>query len=116
MSNAMKPPMPGGPPPGGDALTQNRSMLNPVDAGMAIEEGSIGPDMTVGQWFGQMGITMDMPVTQALEKIKMQSQNATGLGKAQNIAGGSPGAPPGPPPGMGGGMPPQPAGLDGLMG
>lgn len=107
MSNAQIPPM-----PGGDALTQNRSMLNPGDAAMAMEEGSIGPDMTVGQWFGQMGITMDMPVTEALEKMKMQSQNATGLGKAQSMAGG---APPGPPPGMGGGMPP-PTGLDGLMG
>lgn len=116
----MSDPMRQGPPPvGGDSMSQNRSMLNPGDIAMASSEGSVGPGMTVGQWFGQMGITMEMPVTEALEKIKMQSQNATGLGKAKSLAAGAPpgmggppgmGAPPGAPPGM------PPAGLDGLMG
>lgn len=98
-----------------DALTQNRSVLNPGDMAMATAEGSVGPGMTVGQWFEQMGIKWETPVAEALEKIKMQSANATGLGKARSIAGAGPpagGAPPMPPPGEG--MPPQ--GLDGLMG
>lgn len=114
MSDALRPPMPGG-PPGGDALTQNRSMLNPGDMAMASAEGSIGQGMTVGQWFEQMGIKWETPVTEALEKIKMQSQNATGLGKAQSMAGGAP-APPMPPPGGGAPAGPPPQGLDGLMG
>jgi hypothetical protein len=117
MSSAMtQGPPPGMPPPGGDALTKNRSMLNPVDAGMAIDSGAIGPNMTVGQWFEQMGIKWETPVPEALEKIKMQASNSTGLGKARNMAppGAPPGMPPGgAPPGMGG---PPPAGLDGMMG
>lgn len=101
-----------------DALTQNRSVLNPGDMAMASAEGSIGPGLTVGQWFEQMGIKWETPVQEALEKIKMQSQNATGLGKAQSMAGAAGGAPPMPPPGGGmpGGMPQKPTGLDGLMG
>lgn len=99
-----------------DALTQNRSVLNPGDMAMSIDEGSVGQGTTVGQWFEKMGIKWETPLPEALEKIKLQSQNATGLGKAQSMAPpAAPAAPGGMAPGASGGMP-APQGLDGLMG
>ena len=119
----MMPPggMPEGPPPGGmdpvANMEQNRSMLNPADAAMSLQEGKIRPDMTVREFLQtNMGIDVDGPVTQLIEASKKQLQNRTAIGKAANMSQGGP--PPGPvgrPPAV----PPQrgmgPPGLGGLM-
>ncbi len=98
---------PGGPPP-------NSSVLNPGDMALAGAKGEIDPNMTVGQWLGQMGIRPNDPIGDALQKMKAQLQNATSIGKAQSAGGpppmGQPGAASAGPTG------PPPAGLDSLMG
>ncbi len=130
MSSPMRPPMgappgpsPMGPPPGGapagpDPATS--SMFNPADAAGMLASGSMNENMTVRQVFERMGIDVDEPVKVAAEKLKGQMQGATGLGKAQRMAGGAPpmGGPPGGPPpgGMGGPPPPGAPGLAGLPG
>ena len=105
-------------------MEKNRSMLNPADATMAMQEGKIRPDMTVREFLQtNMGIDVDGPVTQLIEASKKQLQNRTAIGKAANMGGSPGGAPPpgrmpqGRPaavqPGQGG---PPPGGLEGLMG
>ncbi len=101
----MGPPSPMGPPAGS-------SVLNPGDMALAGAKGEINPNMTVGQWLAQMGIRPEDPISEALEKMKAQAQNATGIGKAQSAAGPPAG---GPPPGAGPQGPP-PGGLESLMG
>ncbi|MFA5262020.1 MAG: hypothetical protein WC450_12425 [Candidatus Omnitrophota bacterium] len=118
------PRMMGGPPPGGAPggqdpvanMEQNRSLLNPADATMAMQEGKIDPNMSVRDFLQQnMGVDVDGPVTQLIEASKKQLQNRTAIGKAANM--GKPGQmPQGRPamvqPGQGG----PPPGLDSLMG
>ena len=107
-------------PPEGDPvknMEMNRSMLNPADATMAIQEGKVRPDMSVREFLEMnMGIDVDGPVTQLIEASKKQLQNRTAIGKAANM--GQPQGPPGPvgrpafvQPGQGMGPP----GLDSMM-
>ena len=125
MSDPRMMPPGGGPPPdmgGGDPVAnmeQNRSMLNPADATMMMQEGKIRPDMTVREFLqSTMGVDVDGPVTQLIEASKKQLQNRTAIGKAANMAGpqgpqGRPGRPAFVQPGQGG---PPPGGLDEMMG
>ena len=124
MSSMMPPPMGkpgmGGPPLGGDPIKENRSFGNPMDLAAMKTEGDITPDMSVEEFFTQLGIDVKGPVTQLTEFAQKQSQNKDALGKMGNIAksGGKPpgmGGPPPPPPGMGGPAGPPP-GMDGLLG
>lgn len=119
----MADPMMMGGMPGEDPVAnmeKNRSLLNPADATMAMQEGKIRPDMTVREFLQQnMGIDVDGPVTQLIEASQKQLQNRTAIGKAANMAGqgGPPQRGPGRPafvqPGQGG---PPPGGLDAMMG
>ena len=123
MSNMMPraggPPMggpPGGAPPGG----AGQSVFNPTDMAGMKATGAMNENMTIGQFYEQMGIKWETPLKEAGAIIKQQMQGSTPLGKAQNMAGASPGgmAPGGPSPG---GMPPSASpgsepGLAGLIG
>jgi hypothetical protein len=122
----------GGMPPGGPQMPQggagpspvekNLSMLNPGDAAMMAGSGKFTPDMTVRDYFKQLGIDVDGPVTQLVQLAQKQTQNANPINKMRNIAadtalqkGGQPPTMPGvkpmvAPPGQ-----PSPSGMEGLL-
>lgn len=99
-----------------DAVKQNMSIFNPVDAAAMREGGQFSPDMTVRDFFAQQGVDVDGPVTQLLQFVKDQAKKASPLGKMQAIAGG--GQPPQPQAGQGPSAPPPELGglLKGLRG
>lgn len=115
----MRPPMGGqmGGPGGGQEAMQNvdanRSMLNPTDGAMALQEGKIRPDMTFGEFCQtNMGIAWDEPLQSAIPKLQKQMQNRSSMGKMENISQGAGRPPGGMPPGQEPGMEP---GLDTMM-
>lgn len=99
----------GGAPPSGGGMPP-KTPLNPSDLGGMVGDGSVGPDMSVKQWFEKMGVDVNEPMSSAMEKIKSAAGGATGLGKAAQM-----GAPGGMPPAAGGMPPEEPQGLAGLM-
>lgn len=74
---------PGGSPPGG----MGGSVFNPNDMAIKKAIGQVNPNMTVGQWLAQMGISPDDPIQAALQKLKGQVQGASPDGKMQQMAG-----------------------------
>ena len=113
------------PPMGGegkgalDNFKKNRSLVNPVDSTMMMQDGTISPDMTIAEFFqNTMGLDVNTnTVTDMVKATKKNVGNANPLEKMKNLAGG---------PGMGqppaqappGGMPqaPQGGGLEDLIG
>lgn len=110
------PQMGGQPPPQNDArqnMEQNRSMLNPADATMMMQEGKFRPDMTVRDFLQEsMGVDVDGPVSQLIEASKKQLQNRSAIGKTANMAKGA-GRPAFVPPGQN--EPGMEPGLDAMM-
>lgn len=103
MSDIVKPPMGGAPTPpmgGRDAMSANRSMMNPMDAAAMQQSGTIKQGMTVRDYIEKVfKVSVDAPVEQLVEAAKRQGQNQTGMGKAAAMAQGGPPAPgPTPPP------------------
>ncbi|MDD5065352.1 MAG: hypothetical protein PHQ35_11415 [Phycisphaerae bacterium] len=71
-------------------VDENRSLLNPTDGAMAMQQGKLKQDMTFGQLCEQnFGISWDEPLTTAIPKLQKQMQNRTAAGKMQNIAKGA---------------------------
>ena len=87
-----------------DAISANRSMLNPQDAAvMSGPQGGMRPGMTIEEFLGQLGLSPQDPIEKLVEVQKMQLKNASPMGKMDSMAGG-PGmgtapAPSAPPPG-----------------
>lgn len=114
-----------------DPLQDNMSFDNPADLAamkQAKDSGQgkfagMNEQTTIRDFFGQLGIDVEGPVTQLAKFSKEQQQKGNPLGKMENIAGATPpgGAPPEMPPGMppgAGGPPPGaggPPGIDSLM-
>jgi len=88
-----------------DVMAQTQSVFNPTDMARMKETGQVGQGTTIGQYLEGMGIKWEDTLDIAAQKMKGQVQNASPLGKAQNMAG-----PEGPPP-----APAGSPGLDGLM-
>lgn len=92
---------------GGDAMKENRSMFNPTDVASMKQDvagmGGMGPDTTIRNYLGTMGIDVDGPVTQLTDFAKKQTDNADPLKKMQNMAG-KPSMGPAEPAPEGGGM------------
>lgn len=117
-----RPPM--GQPGGKDAISANRSIMNPVDTAAMATQGTIKPGMTVRDLIEKVfKVPIDAPVEQLTQAIKRQGQNQTGIGKVGAMAQGA--APQmGQPPPMPGRMPqgrptavPQPKqGINELLG
>ncbi len=100
-------PLPPQAPPGGgnpmDAVKQNMSIFNPVDATAMRESGEITPQTTIREFFASKGIDVDGPVTQLVQFVQDQAQKAQPINKMKAIAGqGQGGQPPAPPPDLGG--------------
>lgn len=126
----MIPGQPGGMPPqappmgGQDAISQNRSVMNPVDMAAMSTDGTVQPGMKVRDLIEKVfKVSIDAPVEELTAAIKRQGQNKTNVGKMQAMAGPGMGQPPqGPPPNrMAQGRPsavpqPSPQGLADLMG
>jgi len=85
-----------------DAISQNRSMLNPTDAAMAVKSGQVTPDMPVGTYLEQQfGVKWDDPLQVAAQKMGQSAQKASPMGKVRAMAQGDQPQ---------GARPPQPAG------
>lgn len=109
--------MPGGPSPGGppvDAegmkgqLKGMRSLFNPQDVVMMVQDGEIGGETTVIQLMAKLmeksGVDPNGPISQLGEMFKRQMRNADPVSKMRQLA--QRAGPGGGPPGMGG--PPAP--------
>lgn len=84
-----KPPM--GQPAGKDAISANRSIMNPVDTAAMMQEGTIKQGMTVRDLIEKVfKVPIDAPVEQLTQAIKRQGQNQTGIGKVGAMAQGAP--------------------------
>ena len=99
-----RPPM-GGMPPGGNAINQNRSIMNPTDTASMVSDGTITQGMKIRDYIEKvLKVSVEAPVEQLAEAIKRQGMNKTGIGKMSVMAQGGPpqmGAAPGmgqPPP------------------
>ena len=91
--------MPGGMPPTArppmagpkDAMSANRSIMNPVDAAAMAQTGTIKPGMTVRDLIEKVfKVSIDAPVEQLTQAIKRQGQNQSGIGKVGAMAQGGP--------------------------
>lgn len=87
--------MPGGMPPKAapprDAMSANRSILNPADTAAMVQNDSIKPGMTVRDLIENVfKVPIDAPVEQLTQAIKRQGQNQTGIGKVGAMAQGAP--------------------------
>lgn len=70
------------PPSGGDAISANRSIMNPTDMAAMATTGTISQGMTIKDYIEKViKVPIDAPVQQLAEAIKRQGQNQTGLGK-----------------------------------
>lgn len=116
MSDQMQRGMPG-------PVEKNLSGMTPSGAVLMGPKG--GPNTTVAQYLGQLGIDVNGPVQQLIDFAQKQQQNANPLQRVRNIAadaalqrggtpapGASPAAPPTEQPSPSG----SPGGLQGLMG
>ncbi len=111
MSDIQRPPMggPQSPPMGGrDAMSANRSIMNPMDMAAMAQTGTIKPGMTVRDLIEKVfKVPIDAPVEQLTQAIKQQGQNQSGIGKVGAMAQGGP-PQMGQPPGMGQPTPTRP--------
>ena len=90
--------MPGGmpqgnmPPQGGmtppkDAMSANRSIMNPIDMAAMKGSGTVSSDMTVRDLIEKVfKVPMDAPVSALTEAIKRQGMNKTNVGKMGAMA------------------------------
>ena len=83
-------------------LTGMRSLFNPQDIAMMVQDGEIGPQSTVIDLLGKVlqkaGVDPNGPVSQLGEMFKKQMTNADPVSKMRQLAqrsGGTPGATPG---------------------
>lgn len=76
------------PPMGGnDAISQNRSVMNPTDMAAMTQQGTVNPKMTVGDLITKVfKVPLDAPVSALTEAIRRQGQNRTGIGKMGAMA------------------------------
>jgi hypothetical protein len=76
---------------GRDAMSANRSIMNPVDTAAMAQTGTIKPGMTVRDLIEKVfKVPIDAPVEQLTQAIKRQGQNQTGIGKVGAMAQGGP--------------------------
>ena len=111
MSDPMRPPMaPAGAPQGGPprmGMQGQGSVLNPNDMARKVSSGQISMDMTIRDFYAQMGLDVDQNTLGDLaQTMKGQAQTATPVGKMRATAGGVAAGPPAAPP---------PGGMAGLM-
>jgi hypothetical protein len=111
-------------PPGsmGSAVDKNLSMLNQGDVALQMASGQITPDMTIRDFFKGKGIDVDGPLSQLMDFMGKQKENANPINKMRNIAadtalqrGGGPQTQPGVKPMVAPPVQPAPAGMEGLM-
>lgn len=89
MPPTAKPPM--AQPGGRDAMSANRSIMNPIDTAAMAQTGTIKPGMTVRELIENVfKVPIDAPVEQLTQAIKRQGQNQTGIGKVGAMAQGGP--------------------------
>lgn len=109
-----------------NAITSNLSAINPADAGLMAQSGTINKNMTVKDWIENvLRIPITAPVTELIGALKSQVQNRNMAGKAKSMGQSAPqSAPMQRPQGMAPqGAPPRPApsapqgggGVSGLM-
>ena len=91
----MQTPNPQNPQNPQNPIEANRSIMNPMDAAAMAQKGTINPNMTVKDFIeGVLHISVEAPLTQFVQALQKQQQNATGIGKMHNIAQSAPqGAP-----------------------
>lgn len=114
----MSDPMMQGPPAGDNPIEKNRSLFNPTDLAAMSQNGTLNPQMTVGDFIQDvLKVPLDAPLPQLMTALRKQSENASPMGKVQSMAGGE--GPQGPPQGQPAPAPSQPppggGGLDSLM-
>lgn len=103
-----------------DPIQDNMSITNPADMAAMKQAKDSGQGQFAGMdeqtsirdFFGQLGIDVDGPVTQLAQFAKDQTQKGSPLGKMENIAGAIPPGGPDLPPGV----PAQPPGAGGAPG
>jgi hypothetical protein len=90
---------------GKDAMSANRSIMNPVDMAAMAQTGDIKQGMTIKDYIEKViKVPIDAPVQALAEAIKRQGQNQSGIGKVGAMS--QPGM--GQPPSMGQPKPPMP--------
>jgi hypothetical protein len=118
-------------------MEQMRSPMNPADLAAMKQSGKISRNLSIREYFANLGVDVDGPATQLVEMAKRQMQNADPRNKMKALANSNPPADPvrqqmagrgAPPPGkgaprpprqpqpQGGGAPPQGGGLRELLG
>lgn len=70
-----------------DPISANRSMFNPADVGAMRQQGGIQPGMQIKDLLAQFGLTPEDPVEKLAQVMKSQVQNASPIGKMENMAG-----------------------------
>jgi len=83
-------------------MQAQESMANPTDLAAKMSRGAIRPDMTIREFYQQMGIDVDGPLSQLKDAMGDQLTKASPINKIQAMGGGQAGAPPAPPQGGGG--------------
>lgn len=84
------PPQGGNPMRGNDPMSANRTGLNPADMAFMAKSGQVRPDMTFGEFMEtSFGIRPEDPLQEAVQKMKKNVQNASPMGKMQNMAQGA---------------------------
>ena len=111
-------------PVGQDAMSKNRTALNPTDMAFMKQTGQMSPDTTWAEfWQTGFGISPNDTLQEALPKLKQNAKKADPVGKMQSIA--RDGQQPPPPGGPQGARKPMPqgrkpmvqsGGLEGLVG
>lgn len=77
----------GGMTPPKDAMSANRSVMNPMDMAAMQGSGAVKPDMTVRDLIEKVfKVPMDAPVSALTEAIKRQGANKTNMGKMGAMA------------------------------
>ena len=86
----------GMPPQGMTDPKQSMSMFNPMDISAKMSTGDVNPQMPFGEFLQKnFGITMDMPLAEAAQKLKANVGMGTMQGKLQAAGGGMPQRPTG---------------------
>lgn len=93
MADMQRPPQPaqgGNPMRGTDPMSANRTGFNPADMAFMAKSGQVSPDMTFGEFMEtSFGIRPEDPLQEAVQKMKKNVQNASPMGKMQNMAQGA---------------------------
>lgn len=99
---------PGGMPgqngtPAGDTLGDAkgmRSVFNPTDISMSLQDGELTPDSTIGDLLNKLGVTVNDRIAELAPIMKQQMDSANPVNKMRKLAQKQP-------PGMPRGAPPQ---------